>query len=218
MTLIKILFWIAYFISLYFLIFWFTYYFSRRDQIKEELNDNSDLKFYPTVSVIVPAYNEEKTIVGTLKSLAELDYPKDKLELLVINDGSKDKTEKIVLDYIKKNNYHHIKYFYQDNAGKAHALNKGLNILKGEYFACLDADSFVDKHALKRMLKMHIKDKELAVVTPILQVNNPKNWIQKFQRIEYLTSMVVIKLMSFLDCNFVAPGKISNQNYHSVLP
>lgn len=209
MNFVPFILWPAYIISLYLLVFWFLFFITKKDEINEELSSEIKLNNLPNVSVIVPAYNEEKTIIKTLKSILNLDYPKDKLELIVVNDGSTDNTEKIVKEFVNLNNLRDIKIISQKNSGKASCLNKGLSILKGEFFACLDADSFVDKNALKRMLKLHMNDENLAIVTPILKVHQPKTLFQKFQRLEYLASMVVIKLMSFMDCNFIAPGPFS---------
>lgn len=209
MDLITGVIWFTYALSLYFLIFWLTVYLLRRNDIKEELKDDSDLKRFPLVSVMVPAYNEEKTIIKTLQSIVNLNYPKEKLEILVIDDGSKDRTSEIVSKFIKKNTSYNIKLIIQENAGKAKAMNNGLKIISGELFACLDADSFVEKDTLKNMVRMHLNDSDLAVVTPVMRVDNPKTWIQKFQRVEYIASMLVSKLMSYLDCNYVAPGPFS---------
>lgn len=209
MSWISFILWPAYFISLYLLVFWFIFYLTNKDRIKDEINDTSELKVFPLVSVIVPAYNEENTIIKTLESILNLDYPNEKLEVLVMNDGSKDNTEEVVNNFIKKHKDRDIKLITKPNAGKAVCLNRGMRMLRGEYFACLDADSFVDRNALKRILRIHLKDKDLAIVTPVLRVHKPRNWIQKFQRIEYLASMVVIKLMSYMDTNFIAPGPFS---------
>ena len=153
--------------------------------------------------------NEEKTIRKTLLSLVSLDWPKDKLEIIVINDGSKDKTAKIVTRFIKDYKSFNIRLINQKNQGKAAALNTGLQQLKGKYFACLDADSFVAPETLKRMIFWHEQDKKLAITTPVMKVHQPKNWIQKFQRLEYITGMLLTKLMSYIDCNYVAPGPFS---------
>jgi cellulose synthase/poly-beta-1,6-N-acetylglucosamine synthase-like glycosyltransferase len=209
MNIVPFILWPAYIVSLYILVFWFLFYITKKDEIHKELTDKPNLSYFPFVSVIVPAYNEEKTILKTLISLINLDYPKDKLEIIVVNDGSKDKTADVVQNFINNHKLYEIKLINQKNKGKAACLNKGLSILKGEYFACLDADSFVDKNALKRMLNMHLKDENLAIVTPILKVHKPSNLVQKFQRLEYLASMIVIKLMSYMDCNFIAPGPFS---------
>ncbi|MFZ8856528.1 MAG: glycosyltransferase, partial [Candidatus Nanopusillus sp.] len=69
---------------------------------KEEVN--YEIKEYPKVSIIVPAYNEGKNIKNTLERLIDLEYPKDKLEIIVVDDGSKDNTYEIAKEYEEKYN------------------------------------------------------------------------------------------------------------------
>lgn len=206
---ISIFIWIAYLLALYFLIFWLLNYLSKRDAIKEDKLGDNKLDEFPLVSVIIPAYNERDTILKTLKSVLNLDYPSEKLEVLVINDGSTDNTGDIVSKFIKKTKNRQVTLINQLNTGKAGALNHGLSKIKGKYFACLDADSFIESKSLKHMVKMHLKDNDLAVVTPVMKVYSPKTLIQKFQRLEYMASMLIVKLMSYLDANYVAPGPFS---------
>jgi len=147
---LNILLWISYFISLYFSVFWFLVFLD--DKLDRRKETKPRLKRFPIVSVIVPAYNEEDSIQGTLRSLINLDYPIDKLQLIVVNDGSKDNTEEMAQAFIKEHDSCDIILINQKNQGKGAALNTGLKHAQGEFFACLDADSFVEKEALKRML------------------------------------------------------------------
>src|SRR3989339_730193 len=86
----------VYFLSLYFSIFWLLVLFE-----KEEPRKQTDLKHTPHFSVLIPAWNEEETVVGTINSALNLDYPKQKLEIIIVNDGSTDRTKEIVENYIK---------------------------------------------------------------------------------------------------------------------
>lgn len=199
----KILLWSAYFISLYFAIFWFLVLLD-----KEKKPKTIKLKKYPAVSIVVPAYNEEKNIQTTLKSLISLDYPGNKLEIIVVNDGSRDNTKSIVKDFIAKNKAFDIKLIDKNNEGKGAALNDGLRLAKGEFFVCLDADSIVTKDSLKKILP-HFTNKNIAVVLPMLKVAKPKNIWQKMQWLEYIVNMFYKKLMSRLDCVHVSPGPFS---------
>ena len=121
----------------------------------------------------------EKTIAKTVKSLLNLDYPKDKLELMVIDDGSTDKTYEKARQFAKAG----VKVFTKKNAGKAAALNFALKKSTGDFFGALDADSFVNSNALKKMIG-HFKDPKIMAVTPSLKVYNPKTILQKIQYIE----------------------------------
>ena len=200
---IKILLWSTYLISLYFAIFWFLVLMD-----KEKKPKTIRLKKYPAVSIVVPAYNEEKNILTTLKSLASLDYPKNKLEIIVVNDGSRDKTGEAIKKFISEHKSFAIKLINKKNEGKGAALNDGLRIAKGEFFVCLDADSIVTRDSLKKILP-HFTNKNIAVVLPLLKVAKPKNLWQKMQWLEYIVNMFYKKLMSNLDCVHVSPGPFS---------
>jgi len=141
------------------------------------------LKKYPFVSVLVPAFNEGEVVKETILSVLNLDYPEDNLEVIVINDGSTDNTRKVVEEVVNDHKYRNIILINQENQGKAASLNNALKIAKGEFFSCLDADSFVDKFTLKKMLALYEdNDSDLAIVTPALKVARPSSIIQKFQR------------------------------------
>jgi len=194
-----------YLVALYYSVFWLLVVFDKGFSEKK-----TKLKRLPLVSVIVPAYNEEKTIGNTIKSLLSLDYPHDKLEIIAVNDGSKDNTLKVIEDIIKNNKNRNIILINQLNQGKARSLNNGLKIAKGEFFACLDADSVVEKDALKKMLAVFQSNgSELAIVTPSMRIRNPETMLQKFQRLEYIMSITWARFRSKLDCAHVAPGPFS---------
>lgn len=199
-----------YVISLYFLIYWLVLYSEVRHRIKKEKKIVPYLRRYPTAAILVPAYNEEKTILKTLKSISRLNYPKDKFEVHILNNASKDRTEDVSLEFIKHHPELNIKYHYIAQPGKAKAMNKGLSIIKTKYFACLDADSTAHKNALLEMMaKFERGNDELTILTPVMKIENPQTMIQKMQRIEYLFGAMMAKLMSYMDANYVAPGPFS---------
>jgi len=205
---INVILWIAYFFSLYFSVFLLLIYLDKRAQFKAEI-PSTRLTKYPLITVIVPAHNEENTIIKTLESVFHLDYPPEKLEVFVINDGSTDKTEQIVKEYIKgKKNF---KLLSHSNRGKAASMNRALKMAKGEFFACLDADSFVDSLTLRKMLYMYEQDSDpnLAIITPAMKVYQPKNLLQRVQWLEYNVIILIARLSSYLDCLYVAPGPFS---------
>ena len=185
-------------------------FITKKDDLIAKEKGKIILSKFPFISVIIPAFNEESTIGATLKSVLNLDYPKNKFEVIVINDGSTDQTEENIKKFIEKNKTFKIKLINQKNQGKPQSLNNALKIIKGEFFACLDADSFVENKTLKKMLKMYEKgDEKLAIVTPAMKVKSPKTFIQKIQWLEYLISLFIARLMGYLDCIYVAPGPFS---------
>lgn len=94
------------------------------------------------VSVIMPAYNAEQYIVQAIDSVLKQDY--SNWELIVVDDGSTDNTENIVKSF----NDERIRYNYQENLGQASALNRGLDLVEGEYITTLDADDFLPSNSL----------------------------------------------------------------------
>ncbi len=180
------------FILLYALIFYLSLFLEKKEGKKKLLRE-------PKVSIIIPAYNEEKNLYKCISSVLSLNYPKEKLDIIVINDGSTDRTKEICTNFGNK-----IRLINQKNQGKAIAMNNGLKVSKGEFFASLDADSFVDKNILKKML-LNFDEKTSAMV-PLMEVYNPKNVLQGTQRIEYLISIFIRKCMSRINSIFVTPG------------
>ncbi|MEM5815283.1 MAG: glycosyltransferase [Candidatus Aenigmatarchaeota archaeon] len=158
-------------------------------------------KKLPKVSILVPAYNEEKTIASTLKSLLKLNYPKNKLEIIAINDGSTDNTLKIMRRFRK----YGVKVINKQNGGKASALNLGLKKAKGEIIVCMDADSIVCKNALRYTIG-YFDDPKVGAVASSLKVYKPKTFWQRMQFVEYIYNIFLRKVLAFMDSVFVVPG------------
>ena len=193
-----------YFLTLYFSIFWLLVMFE-----KEEPRGRKELKRNPMFTVIIPAWNEERNIIGTVESAAKLDYPKDKMEIIVVNDGSTDSTRRIVEEHIRTHKgLPKVKLVNQENQGKGSALNTGLREAKGEFFACLDADSSVEPDALKIMLPL-FDSEEVGSVCPMMKIKNPRNLVQRMQWYEYIINFFYKKLNAKLDCVHVTPGPFS---------
>jgi len=168
---------------------------------REKINDPRVGKLYG-VSIIVPAFNEAKTISKTLESLKNLNYPKDKIKIIVVDDGSWDETANIASQFSG------VKVIRKKNGGKASAINMGLREVKTELVAVMDADSFATEHALWSMVGYFKNDKTMAV-TPALKVHNPKGFWQGMQYVEYLFSVFFRKMFSFLNSVYVTPGPFS---------
>ena len=200
-TLITGITWFSYIISLYFVTFWLLVLFE-----KGLTENNEEATEFPVVTVAIPAYNEEKTILETLDSVTALDYPKDKLQVIVVNDGSRDRTRFFVEKYAKSHS--NILLLNQENKGKGAALNHALINAKGEYFTCLDADSFISSNALKRMLP-RFKEERVAAVLPLMKVKNPYGFLGRVQWCEYLINLFYKTIMGKVDCVHVAPGPFS---------
>lgn len=200
--------WIAYIISLYFSVFLILVYVDNRKNFKEE-TITPKLSNFPSVSIIIPAYNEEKNIQSTIDSALKIDYPKGKIEIIAIDHGSTDNTGKIIDHYESKIKAIHIARKATDK--KASAMNKGLEIAQGEFFVSLDADSQVESSTLQRMLSLYYEqnDPRLAIVTPAMKVHQPKTILQKVQWLEYIVLILIARISSKLDSLYVAPGPFS---------
>src|SRR3989338_8596544 len=102
---VEVLVWTMYLLGLYFAIFWLYSFLDRYELFREEFRNSASgkrrLSRFPKVSVIIPAYNAEATIRECVLSVASLDYPKDMLEIMVVNDGSTDSTASIVSELIR---------------------------------------------------------------------------------------------------------------------
>lgn len=147
---------------------------------------------YPMVSILVPAHNEAKVIGKTVESLLLLNYPKDKMELIVINDNSSDNSKDILEDIKNKYNNYNFTIINTDNLtggkGKSNALNIGYTISKGEFIAVYDADNTPDINALRYLIQTIVMDDELgAVIGKFRTRNKNKNLLTKFINIETLS-------------------------------
>lgn len=134
----------------------------------------------PIVSIITPCYNGEKYIGRQIESVLKQTYRP--IEYILINDGSTDMTEYIVLSYKKIFEQEGIKliYIYQDNKGLGGAINTGLKIFKGDYFCWPDADDYLHPESIEKRVEFLEKNKEFAVVTSdadIFESNNLDNSI-----------------------------------------
>ncbi len=196
-TFTKVFIWIVFMFFLYYAVFWFLVLFEPEPKVKRKR-----YKQWPHVTIAIPLFNEEKSVEPTVRSVFGLDYPRSKLHVVCINDGSTDKSLQ-VLRRLKKE--FPIEIMSQTNKGKYVALNKALAKTKSPFFVSLDADSMVEPDALKILLGEFTK-KEVAASMPIMKVDKPKNWLMRWQQLEYMTSVYLKTLMQERDCIPVAPG------------
>jgi len=196
----KFIIWFLYFVGLYFSLFWLSVLIFRPED-----NKKAKIKDWPQVSIIMPMWNEEENIGPTIKSLAKLNYPKDKLNLIVVDDGSTDNSLKVAKELQKKYKF---KLLTQKNGGKHTAVNHGLKYVKSPYFACLDVDGYVEKNALKHIIREFTDDK-IAAVMPVMKVAETNNILQKVQWLEYILNIYLKYIIGKLDCIHVTPGPLS---------
>ncbi|MFP4567629.1 MAG: glycosyltransferase [Candidatus Woesearchaeota archaeon] len=176
--------------------------------IKSEYKPKN-IKEYPEVTILIPAYNEEQGIQRTIESAKNLDYP-GKVHIIIIDDASKDKTAEIAKKYLIEDTIKLIQL--PKNQGKANAMNYALKQVKTEYFAVLDADSVVDKKSLKKLMTHFYMDRGEpvgAVMSKLKPENEDTNVYERIQVIEYLIVGLMRALSASLRFLHIAPGVLS---------
>jgi cellulose synthase/poly-beta-1,6-N-acetylglucosamine synthase-like glycosyltransferase len=191
------------FITLYFQIFLLLTYFGWSRKENYPGFTESEL---PSVSIMVPCFNEEATVVKTVESLLDLRYPKEKLFIVVIDDGSTDTTWSVVQKFA--NNPQVQLYQKQNEGSKYAALNYGLDRIHTEIVGCLDADSRVDRDALQYSI-VPFSDPEIMAVAPSMIIDQPKTIWQYMQKPEYELGVYLRRVLSKLNALFVTPGPFS---------
>lgn len=204
-----VLVYISLFAGLYFQVFLLVSYFLW-DGVTEfgEVDEPTVELFEPTVAIMVPCFNEEKTVVGTVESLLALDYPREKLQIIVIDDGSTDNTWNEVQRYV--GNISVVLLQKKNEGSKYAAMNYGLRYIKTHMpnvgiIGCLDADSAVHHTALRESLKEFTKPGVMAVV-PSMVIDHPQTFMQYMQKVEYELATYAKQAFSRLNTLYIAPG------------
>ncbi|MFT3825786.1 MAG: glycosyltransferase family A protein [Chitinophagaceae bacterium] len=127
---------------------------------------------YPLISVIIPTYNYAFFIKEAINSILAQDYPKDKIEIIVVDDGSSDNTGDILKRWIEEQT---ISYYYQENKGKANATSKAIQLSKGKYIFNLDADDYFLPGKLSAVVKLFEADDNIVhIANPALFIIDGK--------------------------------------------
>ena len=197
---------IVVYITVYFGLFTSVFFLLILLDRRKEINDPG-IKKFPFVSIIINVWNEEKVIHNVIKSVLDLNYPKDKYEIIVVDDGSTDRTYERAKVFCNKG-LPFVRVLKKKNGGAASAKNYGIKYARGEIVTTLDADSFVCRDALKKMLG-YFDDNDIYAVTAALTVHDPKGFWQNVQLIEYTLGIFLRKVFSLADAIHVIPGPFS---------
>lgn len=165
----------------------------------------------PVCTVIVPAYNEGKQVFDTLMSLANSDYPAAKLQLLSIDDGSKDDTW-AWMQKAKKILGDRVEIFRQPkNQGKRHALYRGFNLGRGDVFVTVDSDSIVKEDTLRNLVSPFIVDEDCGAVAGNIRVlNQKKALLPKMLDVSFVLSFEFVRSAeSSLNSVLCTPGALA---------
>jgi len=145
---------------------------------------------YPSCTILIPAHNEEKVIAATIESMLLLEYPEDRVSILVINDGSTDATREIILAAAARDR--RVRLFDvpagEGGRGKSRALNLAMTKVSSDVIAVYDADNTPDRKALRYLVAQLLENEELgAALGKFRTVNKDVNLLTRFINIETLS-------------------------------
>ncbi|HSP82127.1 MAG TPA: glycosyltransferase, partial [Gillisia sp.] len=173
----------------------------------------------PSCTVIVPAYNEGKLVYATLKSLTNSLYPEAKIQLIAIDDGSKDDT----WEWMKKAKAElgdRVSIYQQpSNQGKRHALYRGFNLGTGDVFVTVDSDSIVENDTLRNLVSPFVTNKNCGAVAGNVRVlNNEKAIIPRMLNVSFVFSFEFIRsAQSVLGSVLCTPGALAAYRRNAVM-
>lgn len=148
-----------------------------------------------TLSIIIPVYNEEKTIEDVLRAVEKITIPKVTKEIIVVDDGSTDKTQKIVSGYVKKTSK--VKFIvHPKNKGKGAAVRTGITMAKGEYVVIQDADLEYNPNDISRLVKaIRVLDKDVVYGT---RLDRLPHFNQEERTFRFILHYLGNRFLSFL--------------------
>jgi cellulose synthase/poly-beta-1,6-N-acetylglucosamine synthase-like glycosyltransferase len=183
----RIILYIAFFLTLFIVLFFLSIFLGIKKR-KEK-----PLLACPEVTFVIPAYNVADYIEKTIEAVFDSDYPKNKINVIVVNDGSTDNTlEK--LNYLKKK--YKINVLTKKNEGKALALNYGLKHVKTSISVVLDADTLPKKDLLRKAI-LQFEDKDIMAVTCRMIPLNRNKFLEKMQAVEYTFTSFYRRLLHY---------------------
>ena len=158
----------------------------------------------PSVTVLIPAHNEEKVIEQTISSVLASDLPD--LRVVVVNDGSTDRTRELLDEHFGQDP--RVRLIHQVNRGKAAALHLATSLADTEIVVTIDADTEVEPDAIRKLLR-HFSDPKTGAVAGNVKVGNRSRWLTRWQALEYITSQNMEKrAFDLLNCITVVPGAL----------
>jgi biofilm PGA synthesis N-glycosyltransferase PgaC len=203
-TTFDIVYYILLFFAIYFQVFFLVVFFENKKHLKESLPFK--LNHYPSVTFLIPCWNESSTILSTIESVLSVDYPKSKLQIIVIDDGSTDSTWQKVQKFSKNSQ---IKLLKKENGGKHTALNYALQYVTSELVISFDADTKINKDSLLYAVQYFNKDKDLMALGGAVLIENPKSIAQRAQSVEYQMFSYTKRMLGFMGGVLVVPGAFS---------
>ncbi len=174
---------------------------------------NYPADYYPLVSVVIPAYNEENVIVRTILSILSSPYPN--FNLIVVDDGSTDSTYEILTKAFSHDQK--VKIFTKPNGGKSSALNFGIEQSRAEIIVTLDADTVFHRDTIEKLVRP-FADERIGAVAGNAKVGNRINILTRWQALEYITSQNLDRrAFDLMNCITVVPGSVGAWRREAVL-
>ena len=203
MEFILLVIYISIYIGLFATSFYALSYISGQKKSKPLFKDDE----LPKVSIIIPVWNEEKSVARTLDTIFSSNYPSKKFEVILVDNNSTDKTMQITRE-LKRTKYKELRIYNETKQGKGCALNCGINKAKGDIIFSMDADTMVEPSCVREMTR-YFKNPEVMSVTPSMLIHKPKGILQRIQQAEYLLGLFLRKAFSSVNAIFITPGAFS---------
>lgn len=180
--------------------------YTLKQHIRNRRKKQKYFTYFPIISIVIPAFNEENTIVKNVQSIFESDYPQNKLEAIIVDDGSTDDTVKKIKDFHANHPQYSIKIVRQNRLGKAHALNNGMkNFALGDLIMCLDADSFLSKDAIINTVQ-YFGDKKVMAVASNVKIVKSKGLLNLIQQYEYILCYQMKRAQTLFNIEYIIGG------------
>lgn len=168
-------------------------FFKRSHRYLLESIPQKELEAYePTISFVIPCYNEEEVVERTIEKCLEAEYPDEKIEVIAVNDGSTDNTGAI-LERVARKHPRVTAIQFEENRGKRHGMAAGFKEATGEIVVQLDSDSYMDPKTFRKLIEPFANPKIGAVCAHADPENVDKNWLTKMQAAYYFMSFRILK-------------------------
>ena len=196
----KIVIYLSVYVGLVAFIFYTLGFFERMKREKPVFDEMNA----PFVSIIIPAYNEERGIESTIESALSSEYPRNRIEVIVVDDGSKDRT----FELAKKHESKIVKVFTKKNGGKGTAINFALKKVHGEIIFTMDADSMIKTSAVRDQVAF-FKNPRVMCVSPIVAIYKPRSLLERVQQAEYMLGIFIREAFASYNAIHITPGAFS---------
>jgi len=170
--------------------------------------DKKELDFHPHVTILVPVYNSEKTLRDCLNSITNQNYPIQNLQVILINNGPKDKPYEVFCLFQEKNPRLRL-WWIDSSQGKAKALNKGLYMAEGKYVINIDSDGVLDRSAVRKVVEKFENNSDINAMTGVILID--KDLIEKTKSL-FLRLIQRSELFEYAEAFLVGRGFQSQKN------